>query len=225
VEYIYIGLIGSLLILDTTVLFQFSVSQPLIICTILGFYFGDVPLGMQIGIYLQLLWLSSMPVGATVVPEGNMAALVSAVMIFRYHHDMQLFHTVMIMAIIYGLVLSYLGGELVVIYRKNNIRILHNLIRNLKDEDINSLPLSVMSSVILHTVLMFLVILSALSIGDFVFQYVSDFPAVIEKYARFAVISILGVGTGLLLQVYKDWISRVLILVGTGCGFLIPFIS
>ena len=223
-DNLYIGLIGSLLILDTTILFQFSVSQPLIICTLLGYYFGDIPLGLQIGIYLQLLWLSSLPVGAAIVPEGNMAAIISAVMVFRYNQDMQMFHTVMILAVLLGLFMSYIGGEIVVVYRKHNANMLNRLQKQLQRGNISSLPYTILLSLILHTVIMFILIIAGLYCGDIIFVKLSHLPLWIEDYSYFGVIAILAAGTGLLLHMYKGKLSRIFILTGTVIGLIIPTI-
>jgi mannose/fructose/N-acetylgalactosamine-specific phosphotransferase system component IIC len=124
-ENIYIGLVGSLLVLDTTVAFQFLISQPLIACTLLGWFLGDIQLGVQVGMYLQLLWLSSMPVGAAIVPEGNLAAIVIAALVIRYNNNYENFNTLLICGLFYGIVVSYLGGEIVVLFRKANQYFLH----------------------------------------------------------------------------------------------------
>ena len=223
-ENLYIGLIGSLLILDTTILFQLSVSQPLVICTLLGVYFGDVPLGLQVGIYLQLLWLSSLPVGAAVVPEGNMAAIISAVMIFRYHHNMQMFYSVLIFAVLFGLLLSFIGGELVVLYRKYNVNILNRLTYQLHRGNVHSLPNTIVLSIILHMFAMFALISVGLYCGDYIFEKISLLPKVIEEYAYFCAIAILAAGTGLILHLYEGKLSRIFVLIGVVGGLIIPLI-
>ena len=53
-ENLLIALIGSLIVLDTTVVFQFSFSQPLITCSILGWFFGDLQLGILVGWEVQV---------------------------------------------------------------------------------------------------------------------------------------------------------------------------
>ena len=223
-ENLLIGLIGSLLILDTTNLFQFSVSQPLIICALLGIYFGDIPLGLHVGIYLELVWLSSLPVGAAVIPEGNMAAIISAVMVFRYHQNMELFHSVLILAVLYGLLMSFVGAELMVVYRKYNVILLNKLTSQLQKGKIASLPLTILSSLTLHTVILTLLISAGLFCGDLSFEKIALLPPEIENYANFGAIGILAAGTGLLLHLYKGKISRVLILAGAVIGLIMPII-
>jgi PTS system mannose-specific IIC component len=127
-ENIYIALIGSLLVLDTTVAFQFLISQPLIACTLLGWFLGDIQLGVQVGMYLQLLWLSSMPIGAAIVPEGNIAAIVITALVIRYNSNYDNFNTILICSLLFGIGVSYLGGELVVFLRKSNQYLLKNVL-------------------------------------------------------------------------------------------------
>ena len=134
-ENVYISLIGSLIVLDTTVAFQFLISQPIIACTLLGLYLGDPYLGMQIGIFLQLLWLSNMPVGAAIVPEGNFAAIVITALVVRYSQLYQNFYTILIIAILFGVLVSYFGGQLVKINRKANSFFLKKVIADIKRGD------------------------------------------------------------------------------------------
>lgn len=223
-ENILIGLIGSLIVLDTTVVFQFLLSQPLITCTILGWFLGDLQLGIQIGFYLQLLWLSSIPVGGAVVPEGNVAAIITATFVLRYNEDMQYFHLVLIAAVFYGLLISFIGGELVVIYRKINVKLLNYVTKRIERGHIGVLNIVPFTSISIHYIMMFLLIMIMLFIGDLFFPYLSRLPQSWDIYCRYGVIGLLGVGAGMVLTLYQEKNANRFLAIGLILGTIIFYL-
>jgi PTS system mannose-specific IIC component len=224
VENILIALFGSLIVLDTTVVFQFLLSQPLITCTILGWFLGDLQLGIQIGFYLQLLWLSSIPVGGAVVPEGNVASIVAGTMVLRYHMDYTYFNMVMVAAICFGLIVSYLGGQLVVSYRKANIKLLNTVYRGMERGRPSILNLIPYISIFIHCLMMFVLIIVMLYMGDLLFPYLTKLPPVWDVYCRYGVIGILGIGAGLVLTLYQEKNATRFIILGLIIGAVVFFL-
>jgi mannose/fructose/N-acetylgalactosamine-specific phosphotransferase system component IIC len=224
-ENIYIGLVGSLLVLDTTVAFQFLISQPLIACTLLGWFLGDIRLGVQVGMYLQLLWLSSMPVGATIVPEGNLAAIVITALVIRYNKNYEIFNTILICGLLYGIVISYFGGELVVLFRKVNQYFLHKVLIFSRKGKLNFLNVINYLGLIFHYLLMFILITLAMYLGDFLFSYILHIPVEWEKYFKYAVMSLIGIGAGLVLSIFKDKLYQTFIAAGLIVGCILFVIS
>jgi mannose/fructose/N-acetylgalactosamine-specific phosphotransferase system component IIC len=223
-ENVFISLVGSLIVLDTTVAFQFLISQPLIACTLLGWFLGDPYLGLQIGVFLQLLWLSNMPVGASIVPEGNFAAIVITALVIRYSHLLPNFYTVLIIAILFGVFISYLGGQLVKINRKSNLYLLKKVINDIKKG--NDHPLSYINfiSLIFHYMGMFFAILVALNVGDFLYSGIDIIPIEWEIYFKRASFVVLGVGAGLIIPVFSERYSKTIILTGILIGFMTFYI-
>ena len=220
-ENIYIGLVGSLLVLDTTVAFQFLISQPLIACTLLGWFLGDIQLGVHVGMYLQLLWLSSMPVGAAIVPEGNLAAIVIAALVIRYNNNYENFNTILICGLLYGIVVSYLGGELVVLFRKANQHVLQKVLAFARRGKLNILNVINYLGLLFHYTLMLILITLAMYLGDFLYNYIQYIPIAWDEYFKYAVMSLIGIGAGLVLSVFKDRLYQRLIMVGLVIGCLL----
>ena len=219
-ENIYIGLVGSLLVLDTTVAFQFLISQPLIACTLLGWFLGDIQLGVQVGMYLQLLWLSSMPVGAAIVPEGNLAAIVIAALVIRYNNSFENFNIILICGLMYGIVVSYLGGEIVVLFRKANQHVLHKVLTLARRGKFNVLNVINYLGLLFHYSLMFFLIALSMYLGDLLFEYVVRIPVDWDRYFKYAVMSLIGIGAGLVLSIFKEKLYQLFIAVGLVIGCL-----
>lgn len=68
---------GSMIWLDRTYAFQFMISRPLVIASLLGFIMNDLNLGLVIGACLELLWLNAPPVGAYLPYDGSFCAAVA----------------------------------------------------------------------------------------------------------------------------------------------------
>lgn len=224
VENILIALFGSLIVLDTTVIFQFLLSQPLITCTILGWFFGDIQLGLQIGFYLQLLWLSSIPVGAAVVPEGNVAAIITATLVLRYNYGYEYLNVVLVSAVLYGLLISYVGGQLVVLYRKINVKLLDNVLTHIDRGQIGFLNTIPFVSISIHYVMMFILILVMLTVGDLIFPNVDRVPRIWNAYCRYGVIGILGIGAGMVITLYEQKKANRYLAAGLLLGTIIFYI-
>ena len=220
-DNIYIGLVGSLLVLDTTVAFQFLISQPLIACTLLGWFLGDIQLGVQIGMYLQLLWLSSMPVGAAIIPEGNIAAIVITALVIRHNSNFENFNILLICSILYGIGVSYIGGEIVVLFRKANQYLLHKVLSLARKGRLNLLNVVNYLGVVIHYLLMFILIVLAMYLGDFLSQYVLNFPVEWDKYFKYGVMSLIGIGAGLVISIFKEKMYQLLIAGGLVIGCLL----
>jgi len=225
VDNIWIGLIGSLLALDTTIVFQFLVSQPLVTASVLGWLMGDLQLGIQVGFYLQLLWLRNIPVGGAIVPEGNVAAIVTTCLVLRYHSDMVYFNSVMVLAVIYGVAISYLGGEIVVMYRKFNVNLLNWVLNGLKRVKLLPLNLAPFGSILVYFTVMFILIYISVTVGDVLFKQISNIPVAWDDYFRFGLVAILGIGVGLVVSLYKQKDDRFLLAIGFLLGGIIFLIK
>ena len=70
-------LLGGLLALDATSVGQFMVSRPLVAGTLAGWLLGDVALGLELGVILELFHLAGVPAGGTRVPETGPASVVA----------------------------------------------------------------------------------------------------------------------------------------------------
>jgi mannose/fructose/N-acetylgalactosamine-specific phosphotransferase system component IIC len=117
---------------------------------------------------------------------------------------MQLFHLVLVAAVLYGLLISFIGSELVVGYRKINVRLLNRVSREIERGHISVLNIVPFVSISIHYLMMFLLIISMLYIGDLFFPYTTYLPEKWDLYCRYGVIGIFGVGAGMVLTLYQE---------------------
>ena len=223
-DYLILALVGSIIILDTTVVIQSLISQPLISCTIVGYILGDIQLGIKIGFYLQLLWLSSIPVGAAIVPEGNVAAIIISTLIIKHSNLYGNFYTILVCSTIYGVFISYLGGQVVVLYRKTNILLVKKASTNIQAGKINFLNRLNPITLLYHYILFFVLIILSLLLGDICFNIFSIIPVSLEPYFKYGAIAIIGIGIGLVLPIYREKYSQSIIILGIIIGIFIFWI-
>ena len=70
----------ALLELDTTYVGQILISRPLIVGTLLGALTGNLFLGLQMGIFTELLYIDYLPIGGVVPPSGAISASIAILM-------------------------------------------------------------------------------------------------------------------------------------------------
>ncbi len=66
--------------LDRTAILQIMISRPLVAAPLAAWLLGDVAIGLEIGLMVELLWLARLPVGAAIPPDDTQVAVAAAVM-------------------------------------------------------------------------------------------------------------------------------------------------
>lgn len=91
--------------LDTTYLGQVLISRPVVVGSLLGFVTGDFFLGLQIGIFTELIYLDFMPIGGVVPPSGAISAGVAILMAHFFLMDI---YFAFFVGILSGIVFSFI---------------------------------------------------------------------------------------------------------------------
>ena len=77
----------ALLELDTTYVGQFLISRPMIAGAILGYLTGNLFLGLQVGIFVELIYIDYLPIGGVVPPSGAITAAIAILMNYFFKMD------------------------------------------------------------------------------------------------------------------------------------------
>ncbi len=128
-ELFLASLWGGVVAMDTTAAFQAMISRPMVSCTVIGLILGNVQLGFTIGIILELLYISELPVGAAKFAEGNVGAASAAtiaIIAFDQMPDRSL--AILSISLLLAVLISSCGGRLVVLMRRINSRIYSRLL-------------------------------------------------------------------------------------------------
>ena len=76
--------VSGLLSLDRRAALQLMISQPLVAVSVIGWIFGEASLGVMLGAYLQLLWMSCVLFGSNIPRNDTLASVTIAGAIFLY---------------------------------------------------------------------------------------------------------------------------------------------
>ncbi len=204
-EFFWLSFAGAILMMDTTATFQILVSQPIVACTIIGFLAGDPAMGLHIGLLLQLLWLSDLPVGATLLPAGNYASIVSAIVAVELNKFFPEKHYIIVLSIvIYALMLSYLGAKMTKINRNWNTYFFNRAVRYVESGNTRAITLINYQALGIHFLIAFLLVLSVTILGNLLIGLItSELSLAWNEKARFIEVALLGTGAGLTLSLFK----------------------
>ncbi len=130
-ELLLICVVLAFLELDTTYLGQVLISRPTIVGSVIGFLSGDFFLGLQLGIFTELIYLDFMPIGGVVPPSGAISSGVAVIMARFFEMDI---YFAFFVGIIAGIAFSFLEKEL----RRLRTKLLPSVERNLKESKTTS---------------------------------------------------------------------------------------
>ncbi len=66
--------------LDRIAVLQILLSRPIVAAPLVGLLLGDVAIGLQVGVMVELLWLARLPVGAAIPPDDTQIAVGATVL-------------------------------------------------------------------------------------------------------------------------------------------------
>lgn len=194
-----IGFLG----LDTTVAFQVLISQPLFSCTILGWLYGDLALGIETGLMMQLLWLNIIPAGATVFPEGNIGSMITGAIVLQYQ-ELEIPNLVFTAGFVIGILVSFVGAYVTVIDRKLNGYILELTLQAVHKGRFSKISWLDMLSILIYFLLMSLLAFIALTLAGWAMPWLQSALGVFESNLRLVKPAVWGLGIALTLpMIYR----------------------
>lgn len=225
-EILAISLWGGLVALDTTAALQILVSHPLVSCSVVGLILGNFPLGFMIGIVLELVWLNEIPVGAAPFAEGNIGATVAASVAIMTVEQTARSGAVLFLSLMIGVLVSVIGGRLVIFVRYVNSNLYHKLI-NVQSLSTRRIVRTHYSGILFSFILGFLLTMtSVLLFAKIMFPpLIHVIPERLDPALGLVMATFLGAGCGVLFYMFfkqkKWWLIGLGVLGGVFSGFLI----
>ena len=200
-------MIGALISLDTVAVFQILISQPIVACTLIGWLSNDPMTGIYIGLMMQLIWISTLPVGAVTFPDGNLGAIVASIIATNTVDIIPEYKSLVILfSVIFGLLMSFIGAHALNTVRTGNVYILNRLLDSVEALKLNQVGKAIGWSLAVNFVILFILTLVSALIGISIVEAV--FTLNIDSwihYTRYAQIVILGSGAGLTFTLVKGY--------------------
>lgn len=222
-DLFWASLWGGIVALDTTAAMQVMVSRPMVGCSIIGLILGNFQVGFTIGILLELLYISELPIGGARFAEGNVGATASAVigiLIVRQFPDRVSF--IIVCALLLAIVISWFGGGLVLLMRRLNTKIYGVILRKKRLSPMH-VNLSQLAGIIMAFLLGFsCVLVSALVFVSLLPMLLQRIPVLIDHIMQPVIGGLLAVGCVSLAHIF--WLQggkRVLLAVGVVIGVLV----
>ena len=169
----------ALLELDTTYVGQFLISRPLFIGTILGALTGNLFLGLQIGIFTELIYIDYLPIGGVVPPSGTITATIAIMMNYFFKMDV---YFAFFVGIICGQGFAFLEKFL----RNKRAAILGEIEKKLVDRKINPGKVIIRGLVVEFVVVFVFLFLSMIVFGPLFAYLHNDISEKVHVAFKFA---------------------------------------
>ncbi len=220
-ELLALGLWSGVVSMDTTAVMQVMISRPLVSCLITGAILGDYQLGLIIGIYLELLWINELPIGAAKFLEGNVGATAAAaIAVYSFQNSLRIVPSI-VFSLLLALAISHLGGYLVKKMRYVNGDAFDKL---LVDPNISAAKVEKLHfKGILYSFLIGIVIIPvfAVVLGWFALPLlISWLPVSVDQFLEPVNAAFLGVGSAILMFMFTRHKQWWMIFIGFCAGLL-----
>lgn len=112
-EILLLSAVGGLLAIDEKAGWQSLLEQPVVSASVIGLAFGNVAAGLSVGVLLQLIWLSVLPMRGVRKPDAVAGAIVgagTACLLIKHTGDPRILFIVSLGALS-GLIAGEVGGS------------------------------------------------------------------------------------------------------------------
>ena len=177
----------ALLELDTTYIGQFLISRPLFVGTILGALTGNLFLGLQVGIFTELIFIDYLPIGGVVPPSGAISAAIT--MLVNYFFAMDIYF-----AFFVGIVCAQSFAFLEKFIRNRRSKVLSKIEKKLNERKINPGKVIFINILIEFFIIFVFLVLSMIIFGPLFTYLRSDITEKVHTAFKFAYYIIPWVG-------------------------------
>ncbi|NIA19453.1 MAG: hypothetical protein GWP07_03330 [Xanthomonadaceae bacterium] len=221
--------VGSLLSLDRTAWGQLMVSRPIVLAPIIGLLCGNGAIGLLVGVLIELLWISELPVGATIPSDDTLFAAVASGVITTIVTSQDISDPVSIGSLIFLVFVTMIplasqGKKIDIMVRKYNERILTEMeTRLLVGNPEQAVSLHLTKGLMHFLACNFTAILVSSSILLLAVPYLhSLIPESIQRIMNglLIIFPLVGIAT-LLSGIYKKNILTLFMLLALGFSFLL----
>ena len=191
IELIIACSVLALLEMDTTYLGQFMFSKPTCVGAIMGWLCGDFFLGLQVGVFTELLFIDFIPVGGVVPPSGAISTGLS--IIFCTYFGLDVYFSFFI-----GLVLSLAFTSIEKFLRKYRSRVLPVVEKQIVEGTLG-LPRLIVQSFLLEYLTIFIFAITMTTIfGSAFFHLYEHIPQSLHIAFKFSYFLVPWIGLSML---------------------------
>lgn len=78
-EVFFFSFLAGIISLDIMAFGQFMISRPIVCAPVFGYLLGDIQTGLWIGMIVELLWISVIPMGAAIPQDNTSVAVLTTI--------------------------------------------------------------------------------------------------------------------------------------------------
>ena len=181
----------ALLEMDTTYLGQFLFSRPTCTGAIMGYLCGDFFLGLQLGVFTELLFIDFIPVGGVVPPSGAICAGLGVILSTYFKMDIYFsFFT--------GLLLSLFFTSIEKRLRKYRSVLLPEIEKQLAEQTLTPFKLILQSFMLEYFAVFIFILLMTTLLGPTFFYIDEHIPQSIHIAFKFSYFLVPWIGLSML---------------------------
>ncbi len=220
-EVLLVCVFSGICSLDTTAAWQVMFSQPLAASSIAGFVVGQPAAGVVIGIFLQLLWSGSIPVGARPTPDAPVGSIVGVWFASRLLGENPAVgvYFACLAGTLAALALALVGRRTVVLERELNRRLFEGLKHRLRQGERAGPERVQFMSVLLAFSRGLLLCLAAVAVLGPVSSRVAGLNSLSEVGCSKVIVLSGAIGVGVLFNTFVKRTASRLVLFGVGVLF------
>ena len=181
----------ALLEMDTTYLGQFLFSRPSCAGAIMGYLCGDFFLGLQLGIFTELLFIDFVPVGGVVPPSGAICAGLGVILASYFGMDIYF-------SFFLSLVLSLVFAQFEKALRKYRSILLPYVEKSLIEGTLSPLRLAVQSFCLEYAAVFIFILVMVTLFGPAFFHLSNYIPQSLHVAFRFSYFLVPWIGLSML---------------------------
>ncbi|MDD5259855.1 MAG: PTS sugar transporter subunit IIC [bacterium] len=170
---IWISLVASIISLDVTACWQVMISRPIIIGPLIGWMCGDFTHGMIMGSILELIWINTLPLGASIPLDAaatTVVATASSVFLEQWWKGGE--STCIVLGICYALPLGTIIKKLDIFVRRFSNQLVYYADKYAKQDNLFMIQAMVIMAIILIIIKYFLFYFISIYLGLYVFHMV-----------------------------------------------------
>jgi PTS system mannose-specific IIC component len=164
---IFIAFIGAVCSIDITAFGQFMICRPIFCAPIIGFFMGDINIGLWIGMIAEMFWVNAIPMGVIVPVDVSLIGILPTFWVCKYFTGLN-------EAAIFGLVLAvpiaYLYREIDIFGKKINIKIMYLAEKGIQNGNNRCIDLSIFTGLFFFIIRAFAFYVLTIIVGGFIYK-------------------------------------------------------
>jgi mannose/fructose/N-acetylgalactosamine-specific phosphotransferase system component IIC len=170
---IWVSLAASIISLDVTACWQVMISRPIIIGPLIGWMCGDFVQGMMMGSILELIWINTLPLGASIPLDAaatTVVATATSIFLGQWWSGNQ--STTIVLGICYAMPLGMIIKKLDIFVRRFSNQLVYYADKYAKEDNLFMIQAMVILAVLLIVLKYFLFYFISIYLGIYIFHLI-----------------------------------------------------